>query len=769
MLPKIPKAFNKRAMQTIRFGGINLTESAGDGELRDSRNMTSAFYPTLTQRKARVAVEGYANPTDMYEWDGKLIVVDNGTLYVDGDEIKNVLPGKKQWAVVNTKLVVFPDKIYVDLENNEYKSLDSEVLLDSSVTITDHTISSSTGTGEGYQSGITYVSWWTGETAPTINTYPEADIASAYSDGEWDFTGLTATVKSPFVDTKLAAGDVFVPSLDNAVFAPVFVGSSNYNTEGYYAKVTKVECATGKTTGQYYLRSTPSTSGSIVKTIPNNTTIEVYGLDSSGWWAYTKYDGSYGWVAKTGLADYSNIAYGVTITFDVMLVVPGEGELFSSKFAESQRLSLSGSSYGIMDNDDAVIASIDDATNTMTFAVGTFTVPTLTYSGTLAAGQYYFEDSGSYYSFELEDAYDGILFLADGKVFMWEDGEATELTTGSTQTGTELTGTAYDTTCTIRKYIPDLDYICSSNNRLVGVSNEERTIHFSSLGDPSDFYSHPDTADGAYSVAVGSEGKFTGIIDYGGNVLAWKEFRLHKVLGTDPSTYYIHDSTIMGVQEGSYRSMKIVNNVLYYKGPYGVYAYGGNTPTLISYNLGNDMYYDAVADSDGRGYYIAMKQGGVSKLYVYDLTHGTWMIEDEIPVDAMATVNGTLHFLSNGSIYKTWQDADETISWMVEFAPTVETIRTSRTSSTLMFQKKGYTKVILALDMAEGSHVTVSTKQDNDIWRTAWNKDADRFLTYSVPLMLGRCQRFALKIEGQGKVMIRGIQREAVIGSEVPN
>lgn len=774
-LPTIPKAFNKRSLQTIRFGGINLTESASEGELRDSKNMTTAYYPTLQQRKARTQVSGYSAPVDLYEWDGKLIVVDNGMLYIDGVPVTNVTSGKKQFAVVNTKLLVFPDKLCIDLTNNEFKHLSGEISLSTSATITDHSISSATA-GTEFISGITFLTRWDSGDAPAVYTYDEADLKTAFSNGEWDLSGLTSAAKSPFPSgTVLSAGDCFIPALSNGAYSPVFGSdTTGYNTDGYYAKVTGVAYTTAKMATTYYLRATPENAGTIVETLATNTEIEVFGRNSYGW-LHARHGSNVGWVYETGVDGYSSLNPVATITFDVTrtIVVEG-GTKFSDLFSVGQRLYLSGSTLSLTNTDNAVIAAIDDATNTMTFANGTFRVPDRYGHISVQPGTYYMTDgNGHYWSFEVED-YQRICvwYIIDDVAYRWNraSGIVTQFETSLTQAGEEIESFPYDlSTMSLKlgRYIPDLDYICSSQNRLVGVNNSEKTLYISALGDPSDFFSHPDTADGAFSVAIGSEGDFTGLIEYNG-ICAFKEFRLHKILGTNPTDYYMSERSIAGVQAGSYRSMKIINNVLYYKGPYGVYAFGGNTPSLISYNLGTDTYTDAVAESDGRGYYIAMTDpAGVSRLYVYDLIHRTWIIEDTMTVDAMTTVEGVVHFLSEGAIYRTWQDDDESISWMVEFVPFTEVIKTSSSTTSLLFRKKGYTALELCLEMEEGASVSVYTKQDNDIWRLKWNHTADRFLTKNVPLPLGRCTRFGIKLTGTGKTIIRGISREAVIGSEV--
>ena len=111
ILPKLPYTMNKVQRQITEFLGLNLSENTKEGELSDAYGLSTEKYPSLTQRAGRTALDGYTEPTDIFEWDGKLVVVDDGLLYYDGTPIDNVAPGKKQFAVLNSKIVVLPDKL----------------------------------------------------------------------------------------------------------------------------------------------------------------------------------------------------------------------------------------------------------------------------------------------------------------------------------------------------------------------------------------------------------------------------------------------------------------------------------------------------------------------------------------------------------------------------------------------------------------------------------------------------------------------------------
>ena len=278
----------------------------------------------------------------------------------------------------------------------------------------------------------------------------------------------------------------------------------------------------------------------------------------------------------------------------------------------------------------------------------------------------------------------------------------------------------YSGNLSVKTSTPDLDFICSSNNRIWGVCNADNTVYASALGDPTTFFDYTGES-GSYSVAIGSDGDFTGICNYGGAVCVWKENILHKILGSYPSEYYMVDYPVYGVQKGSEKSLIVINNVLYYKGVFGVYQYGGNTPQNISVNLGNVIYKDAVAGTDGRKYYINTKDAaGNFHLYAYDLLRGFWMKEEDGEMPAITNVDQDLYFIKKTvvsdldvyTLYKTGTGVDLALEWMGEFVETTED----------MFFRKGYLKLLVRLDMGLESSIKIYAKEDRRAYRLIWEE-----------------------------------------------
>jgi len=340
-----------------------------------------------------------------------------------------------------------------------------------------------------------------------------------------------------------------------------------------------------------------------------------------------------------------------------------------------------------------------------------------------------------------------------------------------------LEGSAYSVEgvqLTLQRPVPDLDYICESNNRLWGVSNSQentiynsatgkyetftsRCIYASALGEPTAFYTFEGVDTDSYQVAVGSEGDFTAICDYSG-VCCWKEDRLHKIIGDYPSDYYMSERELAGVQDGSHKSVVNINGTLFYKGRAGVYGFNGGTPYLISTNFGEHRYDDAVAGSEGLRYYISMQEGGDWHLYVYDTISGLWLEEDDTQVIDFCLLSGKLQALTaDGRLLELEADADtdddEPIEWSATFAPYTEGD---------MHERKNYLRVLLRMEQGGGS-VSVEVEKDG-VWTTAATLNSGEN-TAVIPIWPNRLDRIRIRLRGTAPCAILSMAREYTLGS----
>jgi hypothetical protein len=260
-------------------------------------------------------------------------------------------------------------------------------------------------------------------------------------------------------------------------------------------------------------------------------------------------------------------------------------------------------------------------------------------------------------------AYDGVTIsgieneqLSDlnNTMIIWERGDDYIVVTGILDTVT-----TQKTPITIKREMPNMDFIIESENRLWGckygvakngqVVNE---IYASKLGDFKNWNCFMGISTDSYAATVGSDGQFTGAIAHLGHPIFFKENCMHKVYGNYPANYQITTTTCRGVQKGSHKSLAIVNEILYYKSKTAICAYDGSLPQEISHQLGDVDYSNAVACSHGNKYYISMRDDS------YD--ESKWII----PFDS-----GTMVFLQQ--TYGAVKDNENLIidGWIM---PTVE-------------------------------------------------------------------------------------------------
>ena len=125
MLPGLATNIQKNEVFTMSLRGINYSDMLQEGDMVDSLNISARRYPYISTRKKRTVHGNYTNATALASWE-KLIVVDGTNLYYDDQLLGTVTAGEKQFAMVNTKLVVMPDKKYYDFDSHEWIDMGSD-------------------------------------------------------------------------------------------------------------------------------------------------------------------------------------------------------------------------------------------------------------------------------------------------------------------------------------------------------------------------------------------------------------------------------------------------------------------------------------------------------------------------------------------------------------------------------------------------------------------------------------------------------------------
>ena len=326
---------------------------------------------------------------------------------------------------------------------------------------------------------------------------------------------------------------------------------------------------------------------------------------------------------------------------------------------------------------------------------------------------------------------------------------------------------------TITRTMPTLDYVIESNNRLWGCryglddkGNFVNQIYASALGDFKNWSVFTGTSADSYFATVGTSGPFTGAVNYMGYPVFFKEDCIHTIYGSYPSQYQINTMIARGVQSGSHKSLTVINEVLYYKSIDGVMAYTGTLPSFISYKLGKDRYYKAVACGYRDKLYIAMSKDkdstSSSELFVYDINYGTWYKESEIDATELLSTKDDIYYLSGyelKSLFGTGQVEEETVEWFTESG--LLGIYTSN--------KKYITKMNVRLWLDTNTTVVFYIKYDSDDdWRTIKEVRGDnKIKSVCLPILPRRFDSFKIRIEGKGNAKIYSISKTIEEGSDM--
>lgn len=311
-------------------------------------------------------------------------------------------------------------------------------------------------------------------------------------------------------------------------------------------------------------------------------------------------------------------------------------------------------------------------------------------------------------------------------------------------------------TIKIERKIPDLDFICESGNRLWGVSNAEKTIYVSALGDPTNFYVYDGLSTDSYALPVASEGNFTGCCKLSSSVLFWKEKCLHKVLGDYPAEYAMYTYEMEGLKSGCEKSMTVINDALFYVGLHGIFTYAGGTPSDISTVFGSHVLTNAVGGTDGEKYYLSCLDNNEPKLYTFNPNEGAWLQEDPIQVVDIASIGEKVYILKqDGTVWlEDSGEDDDDVDWFLEYTPFFETIE----------GRKRFSRLWIRAELPAGAWLRAKTVTDKGRWLDAGIITGPKEDTVPMIVQPNRGDVYRVKLEGHGPCVIKDVLREFLAG-----
>ena len=320
----------------------------------------------------------------------------------------------------------------------------------------------------------------------------------------------------------------------------------------------------------------------------------------------------------------------------------------------------------------------------------------------------------------------------------------------------------------LARTVPEMDFVIEAHNRLWGCRygvSEGKTlneIYCCALGDFKNWRQYMGISTDSWTASVGSDGPWTGAVNYLGYPMFFKENRIHRVSISSTGAHQVTETVCRGVQEGSGKSLQVVNEVLLYKSRSDVCVYQGGFPQSISAAFGDMLYSDAVAGSVGDRYYISMKDAdGAYHLFVYDIKRGLWLHEDELQVQSFARVGDELYAVADGALWA-----------MLGSEGTLEPFVSWEAETGLMYyqypDRKYVSRYNLRLYMQEGAEIDVYMMYDSSgEWVRQGRIRMKGTRTVTLPIRPRRCDHLRMKLVGKGEVRLYSIARILTIGSDV--
>jgi len=320
----------------------------------------------------------------------------------------------------------------------------------------------------------------------------------------------------------------------------------------------------------------------------------------------------------------------------------------------------------------------------------------------------------------------------------------------------------------IGRTVPDMDYVCEAQNRLWGCfygndgTQNINEVYCCALGDFRNWEQYLGVSTDSWRASRGSDGPWTGCINYLGTPTFFKENVIHPISVSSVGAHQIGDIPARGVQQGSHKSLAIVNETLYYKSRTGVVAYQGGMPADVAQALGEERYYKAVAGVFGQRYYISMQDVyNAWHLFVFDVGKGLWMHEDETHVECFAQVGDELYALvENGitAINGTEGTREGDYEW-------------SCTTGLLTYEypdKKYLSRFNIRVNMEPKSSFEMFIEYDSS---GVFDRVGDFHLyntgTVTIPVRPRRCDHLRLRLVGHGNIRMYSIARILEKGSDV--
>lgn len=340
----------------------------------------------------------------------------------------------------------------------------------------------------------------------------------------------------------------------------------------------------------------------------------------------------------------------------------------------------------------------------------------------------------------------------------------------------------------IKKDMPDMNYITVSENRIWGCSNSKHEIYACKQGDATSWYCYAGISSDSYAVTIGSDGDFTGCCTYKGMPYFFKDNLIIGIYGTKPSNYQLQEVYYAGIEKGSSKSIWYMNGIMYFKSRRGIVKFDGSSISVISEELGQKLFKDAIGCATDSKYIVAMKENDKNRLFVYDSEKNMWHIEDDLRPDYFFKYGASVYGVKRTAsmIYRI--DGINDISGKLPYATKSKEIEDYKTVDDMKVYSRGLfwyaetgaiekgsvnakyiQRLGIRFELEQRAYLTVKVKYDNDEeWREVYTHEGKKDEgPVSIAFRPCRCSKFRLRFEGEGRCIIHNIQREVYEGSDL--
>ncbi len=306
---------------------------------------------------------------------------------------------------------------------------------------------------------------------------------------------------------------------------------------------------------------------------------------------------------------------------------------------------------------------------------------------------------------------------------------------------------------TLRRKMPEMDYVVECQNRLWGCrwGGGVNELYGSSLGSFKNWSVFEGLSTDSYRVSRGVGGAFTGAAVLGGCPLFFRADSLEKIYPSAGGDHGVVTVSLEGIAPGSARSAVVIRDKLYYRSPGGFCCYSGSLPVRISDPLGKTWLGPTSAGALGQDYYAAVEdERGMNWIYVYHTETGLWDRQDLEDLYQCLSWNERLYYLAGpGQPLRCIGEAldSDGLSWRVETGPLGPVLCTKRYVSRIQVEGR----------LDPGAFLRVWGSYDGESWVRLGTFRSSQRRTELFPVFPRRCENLRLRLEGAGGMELAGI------------